>query len=255
MTNVAPEHTGNIRPEHRSKLGASGAWWKEIDPAGHVRVVSGDFSNLAAEASSLITPKYRSNSFDTEVPYTWDPTVDDGKHVVSGQVANLAPGATNLVTPAAPNVFNVGLKGPTINPVLTHVFLQEKEKTKLRSPSENELKQSEKNNENRMESFVNDMIENMPKSNGDADSLDEIKGKFDYFSESLNKLKSSLHLDDETLKSKLENNQQFKTLLKENNVKVDPSVTDFKEKMDKELADDAKVTEEENKELAAEAKE
>lgn len=57
MTNVAPEHTGNVRPEQRSKLGASGAWWKEIDPAGHVRVVSGDFSNLAAEASSLVTPK------------------------------------------------------------------------------------------------------------------------------------------------------------------------------------------------------
>lgn len=133
MTNVAPEHTGSIRPEHRSKLGASGAWWKEIDPAGHVRVVSGDFSNLAAEASSLITPKYRSNAFDTEVPDSWDPTVSDGKHVVSGQVANLAPDAKDLVTPAAPNVFNVGLKGPTINPVLTHVFLQEKEKTKLRS--------------------------------------------------------------------------------------------------------------------------
>lgn len=71
----------------------------------------------------------------------------------------------------------------------------------------------------------------------------------------MNRLKSSLHLDDETLKSKLENNTQFKTLLKENNVKIDPSVNEFKEKMDKELAADAKVTEEENKELAEEAKE
>jgi len=57
MTNVAPENAGTVKPEQRSKLGASGSWWKEIDPAGHVRVVSGDFSNLAAEAKELITPK------------------------------------------------------------------------------------------------------------------------------------------------------------------------------------------------------
>jgi hypothetical protein len=121
MTNVAPEHTGNIKPEHRTKLGASGSWWKEIDPAGHVRVVSGDFSNLAAEASSLITPHYRSAPNDTEVPDSWDPNVPDGKHVVSGQVSNLAPDAKDLITPAAPNVFNVGLTDPHIDQVLTHV--------------------------------------------------------------------------------------------------------------------------------------
>ena len=57
MTNVAPEHQGNVRPEQRTRLGAQGPWWKEVDPAGQVRVVAGDFSNLAAEASQLITPK------------------------------------------------------------------------------------------------------------------------------------------------------------------------------------------------------
>lgn len=113
------------------------------------------------------------------MPDTWDPNVDDGKHVISGQIQNLAPGATGLISPKAPNVFNVGLKVPELNQVLTHVFLQEKEKTKLRTPSDDEIKTAEKQNENRMESFVRDMIENMPKSNGGADSLDEIKNKFD----------------------------------------------------------------------------
>lgn len=104
----------------------------------------------------------------------------DGKHVVSGQISNLAPYAKDLISPAAPNVFNVGLTQPHIDQVLTHVFLQQKEKTMLhKAPSDDDIKQSERNNENRMESFVNDMIENMPKSNGDADSLDEIKNKFD----------------------------------------------------------------------------
>lgn len=108
MTNVAPQHNGNIKPEMRSRLGASSKWYKEIDPAGTVRVVSGDFSNLAAEAKSLITPKYRSSPNDTEVPDTWDPEVDDGKSVVSGNVQNLAPGATALISPTMPNVFNTG---------------------------------------------------------------------------------------------------------------------------------------------------
>lgn len=38
-------------------------------------------------------------------------------------------------------------------------------------------------------------------------------------------------------------------------MKMDPSVNEFKDKMDKELAADAKVTEEENKEMVEEAKE
>lgn len=114
------------------------------------------------------------------MPDSWDPNVPNGKHVISGQVSNLAPNAKDLITPSAPNVFNVGLIQPHIDPVLTHVFLQQKEKSKLqKAPSDDDIKLSEKNNETRMESFVNDMIENMPKSNGDADSLDEIKNKFD----------------------------------------------------------------------------
>lgn len=87
MTNVAPEHSRNVTPEMRTKLGASTPWQNEIDPAGHVRVVSGDFSNLAADASTLVTPKYRSSSHDTEVPNTWDPNIEEGKHVVSGNVS------------------------------------------------------------------------------------------------------------------------------------------------------------------------
>lgn len=67
------------------------------------------------------------------MPDTWDPNVPDGKHVISGQIQNLAPGAVDLISPKAPNVFNVGLKVPELNQVLTHVFLQEKEKTKLRT--------------------------------------------------------------------------------------------------------------------------
>lgn len=111
---------------------------------------------------------------------------------------------------------------------------------------------AEKQNENKMEGFVRDMIENMPKSNGDTDTLDEIKGKFDYFSDSLNRLKSTMHIDDDTLKSKLSENRQFKSLLKDNNIKMDPSVTEFKEKMDKELRDEEKMELDEKKELDAE---
>jgi len=100
--------------------------------------------------------------------------------VVSGNVANLAPGATGLVTPKMPNVFNhSGLTDPETNQILSQVFLQEKEKARLRNPSVEDLKMAEKQNEAKMQSFVTDMIENMPKSNGDTDTLDEIKGKFD----------------------------------------------------------------------------
>lgn len=87
---------------------------------------------------------------------------------------------------------------------MTTVFLQQKDKAK--NPSEDEIRNAEQQDEHKMEGFIQDMVENMPKSNGDADSLDEIKGKFDYFSESLNKMKQSLHLDDEQLKGKLEHN-------------------------------------------------
>lgn len=64
-----------------------------------------------------------------------------------------------------------------------------------------------------------------------------------------------MHLDDDALKSKLEANTQFKTLLKENNIKVDPSVDQFKDKMEKEMADEEKQNEDQKKEMDAEDKE
>lgn len=57
--------------------------------------------------------------------------------------------------------------------------MQEKEQARLKGPSDEEIRQAEKQNEVKMESFIRDMIENMPKSNGDSDTLDEIKNKFD----------------------------------------------------------------------------
>lgn len=67
------------------------------------------------------------------MPDSWDPNVADGKHVVSGQVANLAPGAVDLLSPKTPNVFNNGLVNPHENQVLTTVFLQQKDHSKLRN--------------------------------------------------------------------------------------------------------------------------
>lgn len=86
-----------------------------------MRVVSGDFSNLAADASTLITPKYRSDPQDTEVPDSWDPNIADGKHVISGQVANLAPGANDLISPDVPNVFSNSV---LVNPETNHILSQ-----------------------------------------------------------------------------------------------------------------------------------
>jgi len=130
MVNVAPEHKGMIYPEIRNKLGATGPVWKELDAAGKVRVVSGNFSNLSSESSMFINPSIRSSITSTEVPNSWDPKVDDGISLVSGKVSNLAPNAQGLISPLPPNVYNRGL----VRPEQTHVetlnpsYIQEDEK-------------------------------------------------------------------------------------------------------------------------------
>lgn len=63
-----------------------------------------------------------------------------------------------------------------------------------------------------------------------------------------------MHLDDDTLKSKLSENNQFSTLLRESNIKMDPSVDRFKEQMDKDLREDDRMESEEKKELEQEEK-
>lgn len=104
LTNVAPENRALIYPEIRSKLGLTNHYWKEIDPAGEVRVVSGDFSNLAADATKLINPEIRSAVGSTETPTGWKPEIPESTIVASGKVYNLAPDSVNLVSPKLPNV-------------------------------------------------------------------------------------------------------------------------------------------------------
>lgn len=104
MTNLAPEHRGMIYPEIRNKLGATKPVWKELDAAGKVRVVSGNFSNLSSESRILVNPEIRTSIASTAAPSSWDPEIRDGSVVVSGKVSNLAPSATGLTSPDAPNV-------------------------------------------------------------------------------------------------------------------------------------------------------
>lgn len=121
-----------IYPEIRNKLGASGPVWKELDAAGKVRVVSGNFSNLSSESRILINPEIRASIASTAAPATWNPEIPDGAYVVSGKVTNLASNAIGLTSPEAPNVYNRGLVTPektrleTLNPTLG--FVQEDEK-------------------------------------------------------------------------------------------------------------------------------
>lgn len=57
MQNVAPEASGLIKPTIKSQLGASGPYQREIDNAGMVRVISGDFTNLTTDAKGVIRPE------------------------------------------------------------------------------------------------------------------------------------------------------------------------------------------------------
>jgi len=62
LTNIAPESKNRlIKPELRETLGASGPWITEVKNDMHddkqIRVISGDFSNLATSARHVITPE------------------------------------------------------------------------------------------------------------------------------------------------------------------------------------------------------
>lgn len=118
MTNVAPEAKGLITPTIKAQLGKSGPYDREIDNAGTVRVISGDFTNLATDASGVFRPEYRSSPMDTYTPSSFKAGSYVGE-VKSGRIGMLAPNATGLINPSPPNVTASQWNYPNANGLFT----------------------------------------------------------------------------------------------------------------------------------------
>jgi len=56
IDNLYGKKVKSIKAQTRTRLGATGPWWSEIDDAGKTRVVSGAFTNLSPEDFSVREP-------------------------------------------------------------------------------------------------------------------------------------------------------------------------------------------------------
>lgn len=77
IDNLNGERVKSIKAQLRKRLGATGPWWGEIDPAGKTRVVSGAFTNLSPEDFSVREPMYVDKlSSGQPIPGNWKPTLN-----------------------------------------------------------------------------------------------------------------------------------------------------------------------------------
>lgn len=108
-----------IHPETRKSLGSgAGAWLKDSDERvdGKIHVVSGQFSNLSADSTTVEPPKLVRGKLEEihTIPASWAPS-DIVGDVVSGRIANLDSTAKKLRNPYPPSVLIKDNKYPEIN--------------------------------------------------------------------------------------------------------------------------------------------